>query len=525
MKTTFLWMMALALLAGCAKPKDSTEKATNPVIFADVPDVSMVRVGDVYYMASTTMHMNPGLPIMKSTDLVNWELVSYAYDTLVANPKMNLTDSANAYGAGSWAPSIRFHEGLFYATTFSATSGRTHVYTTTDPENVPWIGHSFEPMLHDHSLFFDDDAKVYMLYNGRDIRIVELEPDLSGIKEGGLHKELIPEAGKVASEDLMLHAEGSQLFKHDGKYYLFNITWPRNGMRTVIVHRADQITGPYEGRVALQDRGIAQGCIIDTPEGDWYAYLFRDYGAVGRIPYIVPMKWENGWPVLGNNGIVPDTLDIAVKNINAAGITASDEFERSAASPDFPLAWQWNHNPDNDFWSLNQRPGFLRLTNGRIDTDVLQARNTLTQRTFGPQSVAETAVELGGMKDGDFAGFIALQRNYGYVGVKMENGKKSLVMVLSENDEPIEKELIPLATDRVYLKIACDFRERADKAIFFYSLDAQDWKPIGDTLQMRYTLPHFMGYRFGLFSYATHETGGYVDFDYYRVDEGSSVLQ
>ncbi|HBX87039.1 MAG TPA: glycoside hydrolase, partial [Marinilabiliaceae bacterium] len=98
---------------------------------------------------------------------------------------------------------------------------------------------------------------------------------------------------------------------------------------------------------------------------------------------------------------------------------------------------------------------------------------------------------------------------------------KSLVMVLSENDEPIEKELIPLATDRVYLKIACDFKERADKATFFYSLDAQDWKPIGDTLQMRYTLPHFMGYRFGLFSYATRETGGYADFDYYRVSDGN----
>ena len=529
MKRYLLGVLALAFLAGCTQPKagegETSVRAHNPVIFADVPDVAMVRVGEVYYMASTTMHMNPGLPIMKSTDLVNWVLVSYAYDKLVDNPQMNLEGGANAYGAGSWAPSIRYHEGLFYVTTFSSTSGKTHIYTTSDPENEPWKGHSFEPMLHDHSLFFDDDGKVYMLYNGGDIKIVELEPDLSGLKPGGLHEVIIPDAGKVAAEDLMLHAEGTQLFKYNDKYYVFNITWPRNGMRTVVIHRADEITGPYEGRVALQDRGIAQGCIIDSPEGDWYAYLFRDYGAVGRIPYILPMQWEDGWPVLGKDGVVPDTLDIAVPNINAAGIVASDEFEREPGERELPLAWQWNHNPESDFWSLSERPGFLRLTNGRVDEDVLQTPNTLTQRTFGPKSTAETALELGGMKDGDFAGLLALQRHYAYVGVKMEKGEKSLIMVRSENDVPVEKEVLPLTVDRVYLKIACDFTDMTDQAVFLYSLDGEDWQELGDTLAMRYTLPHFMGYRFGLFSFATAETGGYADFDYYRVGAGDAALE
>jgi len=127
-------------------------------------------------------------------------------------------------------------------------------------------------------------------------------------------------------------------------------------MRTVIVHRADKITGPYEGRVALQDQGVAQGGLIDTPQGDWYAYLFRDYGAVGRIPYLVPVKWEDGWPVLGVDGKVPDTLSLPASRGLIPGIIASDEFHRRPGDPALPLAWQWNHNPDESNWSLPSVP-------------------------------------------------------------------------------------------------------------------------------------------------------------------------
>lgn len=293
MKRTFLLLIVTLFVVYKTELYAQVLSAQNPIIWADVPDLNIVRVGDIYYMASTTMHMAPGLPIMKSKDLVNWELVSYAYNTLVDNEKMRLENGNNAYGAGSWAPCIRYHNENFYVSTFSATSGKTHIYKTRDIESGNWEAITFSPSLHDHTLFFDDDGRVYMLYDGGNIKIVELESDLSGIKPSGINELIIPDAGKVAAENLMLHAEGSQLIKHDGKYYLFNITWPRNGMRTVVLHRADKITGPYEGRVALSDRGIAQGCIIDTPQGDWYAYMFRDFGAVGRIPYLMPMKWED----------------------------------------------------------------------------------------------------------------------------------------------------------------------------------------------------------------------------------------
>ncbi len=155
-------------------------------------------------------------------------------------------------------------------TTFSSTTGKTHVYRTKDIEKGPWTENSFRPALHDHSLFFDDDGRVYMIYGGGNLRLVELTADLSGIKPGGVNQVIITNASPWPGRTSACRRKAPSCCKINGKYYLFNITWPRGGMRTVIVHRADKITGPYEGRVALQDKGVAQGGLIDTPQGDWY---------------------------------------------------------------------------------------------------------------------------------------------------------------------------------------------------------------------------------------------------------------
>jgi beta-xylosidase len=495
--------------------------AINPIIWADVPDIAILRVGESYYMSSTTMHMSPGLPIMKSADLVNWSLVGYAYDTLVDNADMRIETPRAAYGQGSWASSLRFHQGIFYVTTFASTSGRTHIYTTRDIERGPWKETSFSPALHDHSLFFDDDGRVYMIHGGGDLRLTELKPDMTGLQPDGFNEVVIRDASLVAGENVGLPAEGSQMLKHDGKYYVVNIAWPRGGMRTVIIHRADKITGPYEGRVILRDRGIAQGSLIDTPEGKWFAYLFKDNGAVGRIPYLVPMRWVDGWPVLGEDGKVPMTLDIPAGAQGPSGVSdvvASDEFERAPGDHALPLAWQWNHNPDNAHWSLTARPGHLRLTTGRVDAHLLAARNTLTQRTFGPRSVASTKLDVSELKDGDVAGLVALQRRYGYVAVKQVGGERYIIMVGADtDDQPAEVASVPLAGSVVHLRVECNFEPGPELARFFYSLDGLEWIAIGRPSKMSYTLPHFMGYRFGLFCYATRTAGGHADFDYYRV--------
>ena len=153
-------------------------------------------------------------------------------------------------------------------------------------------------------------------------------------------------------------------------------------MRTVVIHRADKITGPWEGRLALQDLGVAQGGLIDMPDGRWFAYFFRDYGSVGRIPYLVPVTWEDGWPVLGKWKSSGNPRSACQQRL-IPGIVNSDEFNAKKRAP-LPLVWQWNHNPDNHLWSHQERKGFLRLKTGRIDTSFFLARNSLTQRTIGP---------------------------------------------------------------------------------------------------------------------------------------------
>jgi len=494
------------------------QKATNPIIYADVPDISIVRAGNSYYMSSTTMHMSPGVPIMKSNDLVNWKLVNYAYDTLANVDALNLTNNKSAYGHGSWASSMRFHNGTYYVSTFAQTTGKTYIYSTRDIEKGPWKATSFTPDLDDNSLFFDDDGKVYMISGSGNLRLVELKDDLSGIKLGGTDKIIIEKAG-VPSGGTGLGPEGSQLFKINGKYYLFNITWPRRGMRTVIIHRADKITGPYEGRVGLQDLGVAQGGLIDGPDGTWYAYLFRDYGAVGRIPYLVPVKWEDGWPVLGTNAKVPGTVDLPASNGLIPGIVATDEFTRKKGDPALPLAWQWNHNPDNSLWSIIARKGYLRLTTGRVDTGFLMARNSLTQRTIGPVCSGSVSLDVSNMKDGDFAGLALLQKNYGVVGVKVNGGNKAIAMLNASTGAPEEAQTVPLGQNIIYFKAECDFGDKKDVANFFYSLDGETWEPIGTQLKMAYTIPHFMGYRFALFNYATKIPGGWVDFDFFRISD------
>jgi beta-xylosidase len=505
-----------------------TNRAHNPIIWADVPDMSMIRVGKSYYMSSTTMHMSPGLPIMKSEDLINWRIVSYAHGTLVDNEAMRLENGKDAYSKGSWASSLRYHNGVFYASTFSYTSGRTHIYTTRDPERGPWKETNFEPLLHDNSLLFDDDGRVYMVYGGGRITLVELKSDLSGVKPGGVNKVLIENVNTIFGSDLGgLNGEGSQLFKVNGRYYLFNIASPKSRWApSVIVHRADRIDGPYEGRIALDDRGIAQGGLIDTPDGKWFSYLFKGDGAVGRIPYLVPVIWKDGWPVLGENGKVPMTLDIAAGGqgaSGASGLVASDEFDRRPGDPALPLAWQWNHNPRPGDWSLTKRPGYLSLSTSRVVATLPEATNTLTQRTFGPKGSATTRIDVSGMKDGDRAGLTVFQKQYGFVGVKMSGGARSLVMVSADSDKPEEIASVPLSGKTVHLRVDAEFHPAPEFARFSYSLDGKSWTPIGRPSRLAYSYPtHFIGNRFGLFYFSTKTAGGRVDFDYYRIEPGGS---
>ena len=201
------------------------------------------------------------------------------------------------------------------------------------------------------------------------------------------------------------------------------------------------------------------------------------------------------------------------------GIVASDEFDRRPGAPDLPLAWQWNHNPEPRDWSLTTCPGYLSFVTSRIVATLPEATNTLTQRTFGPRSSATTSIDVSGMKDGDCTGLAAFQKRYGFVGVKMSDGVRSLVMVSADSDQPEEIASVPLTGKIVHLKVDCEFEPAPEVARFSYSLDGKTWTPIGRPSRLSYTIPHFMGYRFALFFYSTKTAGGRVDFDYYRIGQ------
>jgi xylan 1,4-beta-xylosidase len=500
-----------------------TVSAKNPIIWADFPDPCVIRVGDTYYMSNTTMHMCPGVPISKSKDLVNWEPAGYAYQKMEDNDGTTLQNGKNMYGQGSWASSLRYHNGMFYVTFAALNTGKTYIYKTADVASPNWEKISFSPHLYDPSLFFDDDGRVYIVSEADNIRLTELNADLSGVKAGGVNQIVIPNASKLAGgPDYYVTAEGNHMYKVNGKYYHFVIVWVAGDMRVQLVYRADKITGPYEGRIFLHDQGVAEGGLVETADSSWsYALLFQDGGSVGRIPYLIPVKWQDGWPVADNGGKVPAKLNIPVVNSPVPASVASDEFDGGAQ---LKLQWQWNHNPDDRYWSLTQRPGFLRLTTGRVDNAFLQVRNMLTQRTFGPTSSGRVAVDVSNMKDGDVAGFALLQEKYGIVGVKMTGTSKSIVMISAESGSAVELASKPLAQNTVYFRTDCNFANKTDKAYFYYSLDGQTWTAIGKPLQMSYSLSQFVGYRFTLFDYSTKTAGGSVDFDYFRVSPGTGTI-
>jgi beta-xylosidase len=500
----------------------------NPVIWADVPDPSVIRVGDTYYMSSTTMHMNPGVPIMKSSDLVNWEIINYVYDTLGKIDTQTLSNGENEYGRGSWASSIRYHNRSFYVATFSYTTQKTYIFRTADIESGSWEKFTLEGLYHDPSLFFDED-RAFLVYGIDDIRITELTADATALKEKGIDQVLIPDSKSIMETDeFYVPAEGAHIHRINDAYFVTLITWPATGMRTQLTYRSSELLGDYTGKIVFEDNGGAQGGLIDTPEGDWYGFMFKDHGSVGRIPMIVPVTWRDGWPVFGKKGKMPEQLRIKAGNKGVPGIVASDEFngdsrpdrynEETDILKGLSLVWQWNHVPDAQYWSLDERPGYLRITNGEIATSFTDTRNTLTQRTFGPHCTGTVLMDFSNLKDGDVAGLGALQGTHGYLAVKKEQGSTYLEMVKGSPDSIHTVERHSINQDHVYFRISFDFTDLTDAAYFYYSMDGNSWQQLGNDLQMRYTLDHFMGYRFALFNYATKATGGYVDFDYFDIE-------
>ena len=525
---------------------------TNPLIYADVPDLDIIRVDDTYYMVSTTMHYAPGCGIMKSEDLVNWEIVNYAYDEIDEGDKFRLLNGQSDYSQGSWAANLRYdpYEKMYYIIMTCNTTGKTYFYVTDDIEHGKWHC-STTDKCYDPGLLFEDTGtkmKKYVLHPADNFQdntmyLREISIDREWNVSVSPRRAVLPFAN-LENPVRGLRAEGYHAYKINGWYYVFMIQGC-DGQRQEIVWRTRNLAdGPWEGRLVfggemvdangketMRVNGVAQGGIVQAKDGRWWCFLFKDNGSVGRIPVLLPMVWsDDGWPVVGNDGrTTPVTLEKPVQGKKKTSIIENDEFnvwkpKKSKSrfgswKPGLKLCWQWNHIPDPSGWSLTERKGWLRLNATSTAHNIRDARNSLTQRSFGPTCMGETLLDMSGMKDGDCAGIASFQRRYGFVGVKRENGQFYVIMHKTEDTKDANgKEIarVPINSNKIYLRTCMDFRNLTDKATFFYSLDGKTWTQIGDILQMHYDIPDFNGQRFMLFNYATLQTGGYADFDYFH---------
>ena len=511
-----------------------TERIENPMLWADVPDPDVIRVGDTFYLVSTTMHLMPGAPVMASKDLKNWQTVGYIFDRLTDSPKYDMQEGT-VYGRGQWATSLKYHDGKFWALLAPNESGHmgdTYIFTSPKAEG-PWTIHARLRHFHDATLFFDDDGTPYVFFGTGEM--CQLTRDLKGVVEGSLRHYFQRE------EDERGLLEGTRVIKHNGTYYaqLISHVYAPGRHRREVCYRTKDLNGKWEKAVILEsDFGgfsyLAQGTIVDTEEGDWYGIMFQDRGGVGRVLTLSPVRWIDGWPMLGDeNGKVPATMRPYKSGQPETSIVCSDDF----SSAKLGLHWQWNHNPVDNAWSLTERQGFLRLKTSRVVPNIYLAPNTLTQRMEGPMCTGFVALDLSKMKDGDCCGLAAFNGDSGVLTIR-KNGKtltldmSELNVHLTNREKAVEKvdekvvetvditKLFPNAKAPViYLRLDGDFQPRHnDAANFYYSFDANDWKQIG-TKNYHCNFDYrrfFMGSKFAIFNYATKKVGGYVDVDCFQ---------
>src|SRR5690606_2198428 len=342
---------------------------TNPLFYDEFSDPDLIRVGDDFYLTGTTMHSMPGLPILHSKDLVNWKIISYAFDKLDMGPAFRLENGEEVYGQGIWAPCIRYNNGTFYI--FSNINGYgMQVFTAKNPQG-PWTRKPMNVQIHDLSVLFDDDGKIYAVYGYGEVKLVELKPDMSGIVEG-TDKVIIPQGNAMG--------EGHHMYKIDGKYFIISADYSPVGRMQCA--RADKPYGPYEtvvisagetmgtqkhfwsnvgmnpvpapgSKFEIWERQgenefgavpLHQGGIVQLPNGDWWGWSMMDFLAVGRTTFLSPVTWQDGWPyfgLAGNLGRSPRTWvkpNMGIKTNPSAPYQRSDDFSGTTLQK----VWQWN---------------------------------------------------------------------------------------------------------------------------------------------------------------------------------------
>ena len=487
-------------------------KYKNPIVRADFPDPDVVRVGDTYYMVSTTMHHFPGATIIKSKDLINWEYCAQPLAQLSSSDRYNLLNDQNAYAAGMWACSMAYHNGTFYILINGNDAGG-YVLTASDPEEK-WEMKKLSRIYYDPGMLFDN-GKVYVACGINEIKICELDEDFNFIREQTVVKR--DNSG----------LEGCHLYKKDDYYYIYATYggWPSGQ----VAFRSTDIFGTYEEKMLVEKtinnvpNTIHQGALFDTPTGEWWTVLQQDLGCLGRFPNLQPVKWTNNWPVVGNSGKPYETYTKPKTGASTRRVPlpTNDNFRS------YPLGmqWQWNHNPDNGAWSLFERPGWLRLKTSSPVTRLTQARNMLTQRIFiydDRPSFGTIRLDVSNLKEGDYAGICVFQDPYAMLAVRVKDGQRQLVwredtLRISNSFTPSEQVVSDNVDDIIYLRASINYSN--SRTLFYYSTDNESYQQVGKQTELGFNLTVFVGARFGLFCYATNEdSAGFADFDWFTTE-------
>jgi beta-xylosidase len=510
----------------------------NPVLHADYSDPDAVRVGEDYWMVSSSFSHVPGLPVLHSKDLVNWTLVAHALPRLVPEESFRTPQ----HGKGVWAPALRYHAGKFRIYYPDPDFG-IYLVTATDPRG-PWSPPVLVQAgkgLIDPCPLWDDDGKVWLIHGWAKSR--------SGINNV-LTLLRLDAAGTRVEEDLGVvingdklpgyqTLEGPKLYQRNGWYYVFA---PAGGVAGgwQSVFRARDIRGPYEDRIVLDQgkspvNGPHQGALVDTLAGEWWFLHFQDKGAYGRVVHLQPVVWKNDWPVIGDdpdgdgkgqpvlvhrkpNGGPALLSRQSTATADAAGpITApatSDEFD----SPALGLQWQWQANPGEDWFSLTANPGSLRLfaQPGPKPGNLYDAPNLLLQKFPAPEFAVTTRLEFTPQADGDSAGLIVFGYDYAWLGLKRVQGAPALVLASRheavKGEPQAESVVLEKPAGPVWLRVTV---RDGGKCRFSFSLDGKIFTPVGES-EFTATVGRWVGAKVGLF--AAGAPGASADFAWFHVE-------
>ena len=481
----------------------------NPPIYADYPDPDIIRVGNDFYFTTTTFIDVPGLTVLHSQDLVHWEIVTHLIPQLTGSPNYNITNGVQNYRNGVFASSIRYYNGTFYVVDQPNGQPTATIFSSTNIAG-PWQSHQLNVGAFDPGLYIETNGTGYIVTAGgwqSNTTILTLNSTFSQV---------------VASTTFAngLGLEGSHVVKVGDDYYIFN-SQPATG--NFYVSRATSLFGPYTFMYSLNNNtGGHQGAIVDMPDGSYYGFVMKDSGAIGRMTYISPIFWTNGWPVFGTTaapGRVPATAPMPIVEAPGYKILTSDDF----SSPTLGVQWQFNHNPDNTRWSLTDRPGYLRL-HPTGATNFWYARNTLIQKGQGPWSGAEVKFDLNNLQSGDICGLGTLGKTNGSIAVTCNSPgsytlSMNLIVPIDGTDTNLASTTVattPFTGTTIYLRTGLDFIKNLGKLL--YSSDGVTWTQLGGQFNLAYdwATGTFQGEQFAMFCYNPQPGTGYVDVDWFR---------